>query len=494
MKFHRFQLTTFHGLVYCDYCSKLLWGLARQGVQCAECGYHCHESCQDMALQCRPPRRVSPDMLSVTDSEAESIGKQPMLSPRGSLDIKPSSTLSSTTHLHNSSATANSGNSSSNEYLPKRHPSNNLDAALFAHQQQHKDDKPTPKAYRKALKQSIAHHDPANLPTTPHQMAKTFSRLVARSRAFFHLAQYFHNIYTWQDPIKSCTWIVVWTLLCLWPALITLLPPICIMLMFFRAGIHEKPANLVLLPRFDESSPEYYVNLERMQAYMVFLIRLYDNMSYHLQHASLNAPVYRLLFVASCGSTVLLYLVGRYLMLAFGLLVLLNQTRLGFVIETGMQLAMEVTQTVLDLLQPLFAKRSPPHAVQVSLYENQRWWTGTGYTAQLLRNERTPWSNITGTEPLPSKDDMPPPSQYDWAEDTWQLDMSGPWVDDRLGLVTMVECDDKGWVYTDHKWTNPRNRPEPLENGKDVSRPLTRRRRWYRNAIPKQASSVKKSA
>lgn len=34
-EFHRFKYKNFHGLVYCDYCEKLLWGLARQGVQCS---------------------------------------------------------------------------------------------------------------------------------------------------------------------------------------------------------------------------------------------------------------------------------------------------------------------------------------------------------------------------------------------------------------------------------------------------------------------------
>jgi hypothetical protein len=33
-KYHIFKEKNFQGLVYCDYCAKLLWGLARQGVQC----------------------------------------------------------------------------------------------------------------------------------------------------------------------------------------------------------------------------------------------------------------------------------------------------------------------------------------------------------------------------------------------------------------------------------------------------------------------------
>jgi hypothetical protein len=90
----------------------------------------------------------------------------------------------------------------------------------------------------------------------------------------------------------------------------------------------------------------------------------------------------------------------------------------------------------------------------VSVYENQRWWAGNGYTSQvkkkkkkmgvwrewktniqqLLRSERAGWSNITGLEPLPSKDEMPSPTQYTWADDEWHLDTTGPWIDDALEI------------------------------------------------------------
>lgn len=33
-KYHIFEEKSFQGLVYCDYCTKLLWGISRQGVQC----------------------------------------------------------------------------------------------------------------------------------------------------------------------------------------------------------------------------------------------------------------------------------------------------------------------------------------------------------------------------------------------------------------------------------------------------------------------------
>lgn len=56
----------------------------------------------------------------------------------------------------------------------------------------------------------------------------------------------------------------------------------------------------------------------------------------------------------------------------------------------------------------------------------------------------------------------------------------------------MVDPDEDGWIYTDHKWENERKESdaqEPISSSLSVhsqkenrSRYLTRRRRWYRKA------------
>ena len=57
---HRFAVTNFKGLNFCEFCGNFLWGFTAQGVKCEDCGFIAHKKCSELV-----PAKCVPDLKKI---------------------------------------------------------------------------------------------------------------------------------------------------------------------------------------------------------------------------------------------------------------------------------------------------------------------------------------------------------------------------------------------------------------------------------------------
>ncbi|XP_066523532.1 protein kinase C theta type [Hoplias malabaricus] len=66
---HRFKVYNYKSPTFCEHCGTLLWGLARQGLKCEECGMNVHHKCQKkVANLCGINQKLMAEALALIES------------------------------------------------------------------------------------------------------------------------------------------------------------------------------------------------------------------------------------------------------------------------------------------------------------------------------------------------------------------------------------------------------------------------------------------
>ncbi|GAA5813456.1 hypothetical protein MFLAVUS_006934 [Mucor flavus] len=500
---HSFVASNFSRPTYCDHCQGLLWGLVKQGYRCSGCGAVCHQYCQNSIPACSIEKTEPYHQRSTTDSPAaKSLRSLQQQHSSDTFDTSSSFTkikrIATSDEFQNVlvSAAINSTDTTQpvNDYL-------------------------------------------ANLPPlNPQNTAKNFSRFVSRCGPMFAARDNVILLLSWNKPIDTLVALLIYCIVCLHPKLVLLVPHV-ILLQIIITGYNKKkntdspqlktsgsastsstgsssiptptpspaPSRFsfaaAFFPAFDEASPEYLKNMQNLQNMMGEMSDLYDLCASNAHHFDWSSEQDTMrIFQGALVSLGLLclgiwFVPLNIIFLVGGISMFLLNTRFAkFVVKEMLPQVTEIGQSQMDSAVQWYTQVEKRLDDQVnfkelSLYENQRWWSGSGFIPHMLPDERGLWSDFSGAIELAPKEELPAPKGYHWMEDNWSLDKTGPWTDDTLGLEMMVYPESGGWVYSDNNWENARNNsnntattptniPSDLNTPKDKS--VTRRRRWIR--------------
>uniref|UniRef100_A0A8C7J0R7 Protein kinase C n=1 Tax=Oncorhynchus kisutch TaxID=8019 RepID=A0A8C7J0R7_ONCKI len=71
---HRFKVYNYKSPTFCEHCGTLLWGLAKQGLKCEECGMNVHHKCQKkVANLCGVNQKLMAEALATIETKQQGI-------------------------------------------------------------------------------------------------------------------------------------------------------------------------------------------------------------------------------------------------------------------------------------------------------------------------------------------------------------------------------------------------------------------------------------
>lgn len=154
-----------------------------------------------------------------------------------------------------------------------------------------------------------------------------------------------------------------------------------------------------LFPAIDETSPEYLRNMQNLQNMMGEVSDLYDaavaNMHYiDWSNEAETMRLLQLVLASTLGLALLVWFVPFHMIcLVGGLSLFMVNTRFAkIILQEFLPHAVEYGQTQLDLATQWYTQLEKQHSQasrvhETSLFENQRWWTGSGFAPQVTTSD-----------------------------------------------------------------------------------------------------------
>lgn len=320
----------------------------------------------------------------------------------------------------------------------------------------------------------------------PRLMTNNFRRFNARIGVVFVLENRLIHLFTWRRPSATLSFLAVYSLLCLKPHLLPLIPLTLalfgIMIPSFLAR-HPTPAND---PRIEPSyrgaptapasrvkpapdfSTDFWRNMRDLQNSMEDFSRLHDAANEYLtpytnfSDEPLSSTVFLVLVLLSCAAFVASSLVPwRTIALVAGWgLTLAGQPRAQKVLLSTRNVSqlwqhLEMLQSTLRRwVESDIVMDEPAELRQVEIFELQKHHVETDTWESWLFSPSPfdPLSplRISGARPKGTQffEDVQAPAGWVWKEKKWNLDLfSREWVEERMLSGVEIETEGERWIY-----------------------------------------------
>lgn len=334
-----------------------------------------------------------------------------------------------------------------------------------------------------------------NLPT----MSYNFRRFNARIGAVFVFQTQVAKILAWERPTHTLSLLSVYTLICLDPSLLPIIPIfVLILALLVPSFIARHPAAPSSLPSSTvpyspfgppiapaptvkpakELSKDFFRNMRDLQNCMEDFTQVHDSVLALLLPPTnfSDEALSSIVFVTACFSAALLFLVAHwipwqaiFLLSGWAVIITGHPTVQRQVLEASNASSL-AAGSPLAQFRSLFQKwvqhdivlDTPPETREVEIFELQyrsiapsgsgEWeaWLFSATPYDPLSSARLASESNGGGRPVGTRffEDVKPPEGWEWSGKKWVLDLwSREWVEERIITNVEVETEGERWVY-----------------------------------------------